>query len=67
VSSWSDDDVVTLDHAITMFDALDHGQLTIVPGTSHLLYHERPELLTALIQAFVADPTPHTLMLGFPS
>jgi pimeloyl-ACP methyl ester carboxylesterase len=58
----ADDDVVTLSHAITMFDALDHGQLAVVPGTSHLLHHERPELLTALIQTFLADPAPQPLM-----
>jgi pimeloyl-ACP methyl ester carboxylesterase len=58
----ADDDVVTLDHAIAMFDALDHAQLAVIPGTSHLLHHERPELLTDLIQAFLADPTPHPLM-----
>jgi hypothetical protein len=38
------------------------GQLAVVPGTSHLMHHERPELLTALIDAFLADPTPHPLM-----
>jgi pimeloyl-ACP methyl ester carboxylesterase len=58
----ADDDIVTLDHAITMRDALDQGQLAVIPGASHLLHHERPELLNALIQAFLTDPTPHPLM-----
>jgi pimeloyl-ACP methyl ester carboxylesterase len=58
----ADDDVVTLDHAITMYDALSDGQLAVIPGTSHLLHHERARMLTSLIEAFLADPTPHPLM-----
>jgi pimeloyl-ACP methyl ester carboxylesterase len=58
----ADDDVVILDHALAMYDALRLGQLAVVPGTSHLVHHERPELLATLVDAFLTDPTPHRLM-----
>jgi hypothetical protein len=38
------------------------AQLAVVPCASDLMHHERPELLTALIDAFLADPAPHPLM-----
>ena len=49
----ADDDLVTLEHTITMYRALPDAQLAIVPGTSHLLLHERPELCTTLVSDFL--------------
>lgn len=39
----ADDDVVDHGHTVTLFESLVDGQLAIVPGTSHLLPHERPD------------------------
>ena len=47
-----DDDVVDHHHTVTLFEALPHAQLAIVPGTSHLLPHEQPDELAALVQRF---------------
>ena len=50
-----DDDVVKHSHSIELFEALPLGQLGIVPGTSHGLVKEKPELVTAIIKSFLTD------------
>jgi len=55
----ADDDIVTLEHTLALYRGLRDAQLAIVPGTSHLLLHEKPELCTRLVADFLtADPTP---------
>jgi len=55
----ADDDIVTMEHTLELYRNLREGQLAIVPGTSHLLLHEKPELCTSLITDFLtADPAP---------
>jgi pimeloyl-ACP methyl ester carboxylesterase len=52
-----DDDEVILEHAIAMYRALEEGELMVVPGTSHGLLVEKPELCNAVILDFLtADP-----------
>jgi pimeloyl-ACP methyl ester carboxylesterase len=50
-----DDDVVKHSHSIELYEALPLGQLAIVPGTSHGLVKERPEIVTTLIKSFLSD------------
>ena len=50
-----DDDVVKHSHSIELYEALPLGQLAIVPGTSHGLVKEKPEIVTALIKSFIGD------------
>src|SRR5258708_9520155 len=48
-----------MEHTLELYRNLREGQLAIVPGTSHLLLHEKPELCTSLITDFLtADPAP---------
>jgi pimeloyl-ACP methyl ester carboxylesterase len=55
----ADDDIVTMEHTLELYRSLREAQLAIVPGTSHLLLHEKPELCTSLITDFLpADPAP---------
>jgi pimeloyl-ACP methyl ester carboxylesterase len=55
----ADDDLVTLEHTLAMYRALPAGQLAVVPGTSHLLLHEKPEQCTRLVAEFLSqDPAP---------
>jgi pimeloyl-ACP methyl ester carboxylesterase len=55
----SDDDEVRLEHAIAMYRALPDAELAVVPGTSHGLLPEKPELCNHLIIDFLArDPVP---------
>jgi pimeloyl-ACP methyl ester carboxylesterase len=53
----ADDDEVTLEHAVAMYRALPEGELAVVPGTSHGLVHEKPQLCNRLILDFLTtDP-----------
>jgi pimeloyl-ACP methyl ester carboxylesterase len=52
----ADDDAVTVEHAAAMARALPDGsQLAVVPGTSHGLPFEKPELVNRLVLDFL-DP-----------
>ncbi|MDR3476346.1 MAG: alpha/beta hydrolase [Devosia sp.] len=50
----ADRDAVTLEHTVTLFENLPHGQLAVVPGTSHDLPEEEPALVARLILDFLA-------------
>jgi pimeloyl-ACP methyl ester carboxylesterase len=56
---FSDDDLVTLTHAVEMYDALPNAELAVVPGTSHFLTQEKPHLVNALLLDFLtSEPVP---------
>jgi pimeloyl-ACP methyl ester carboxylesterase len=59
-----DDDVVKLSHTVELYEALPRGQLAVVPGASHMLPAEKPDLVNALILEFLAagGAEPHTMM-----
>ena len=50
---FSDDDLVTPQHMIDMYAALPNAELAIVPGTSHFLNQEKPELVNRLLVDFL--------------
>jgi pimeloyl-ACP methyl ester carboxylesterase len=70
-----DDDLVSLDHTLALYRALPFSALAVVPETSHLLLHEKPAEVTALVAAFLAgDPAPTRMPIrraaapdGFPA
>ncbi|BAS14391.1 alpha/Beta hydrolase fold [Arthrobacter sp. Hiyo8] len=53
-----DDDVVTLPHTLSLYEALPEGQLAVVPGASHGLPLEQPETVAGLISNFLAAAEP---------
>jgi pimeloyl-ACP methyl ester carboxylesterase len=54
-----DDDEVRLEHAVAMYRGLPDAELAVVPGTSHGLVHEKPELCNEIIVDFLtSDPVP---------
>jgi pimeloyl-ACP methyl ester carboxylesterase len=56
---FSDDDLMTLTHAVDMYDALPNAELAIVPGTSHFLMQEKPDLVNRIVLDFLTlDPVP---------
>jgi pimeloyl-ACP methyl ester carboxylesterase len=57
-----DDDVVALEHTTTLFRALPNAELAIVPGTSHALPMEKPEVVNALIVDFLTKEPVPTMM-----
>jgi pimeloyl-ACP methyl ester carboxylesterase len=55
----ADDDAITLEHTSTLFRAIPNSELAIVPGTSHFLAMEKPELVNRLVLDFLEnDPVP---------
>jgi len=56
---FADDDLMTLGHAVEMFEALPNAELADVPGTSHFLTQEKPHLVNAIVLDFLTnDPVP---------
>lgn len=55
----ADDDEVRLEHAIEMYRSVPDAELAVVPGTSHGLLVEKPDLCNLLItEFFTKDPVP---------
>src|SRR5271166_3980160 len=53
----ADDDEVRLEHAIEMYRSLPDAELGIVPGTSHGLMVEKPDLCNLIVtEFFTKDP-----------
>ena len=56
---FSDDDLMTMTHAVETYDALPNAELAVVPGTSHFLTQEKPALVNALVLDFLTnEPVP---------
>jgi pimeloyl-ACP methyl ester carboxylesterase len=56
---FSDDDLMTMTHAVETYDALPNAELAVVPGTSHFLTQEKPALVNAILLDFlVNEPVP---------
>jgi len=54
-----DDDMVSLEHTTELFRAIADAELAVVPGASHLLLMEKPELVNSIIVSFLEqDPSP---------
>jgi len=45
---------IPLAHTVTLYNALPSAQLLIVPGATHFLQHEKPEMLHRAISEFLA-------------
>ena len=57
-----DDDIAYLSHTVEMFEALPDAQLGIIPGSSHIVIMEQPDLVNRLIISFLTETTPAQLM-----
>lgn len=54
-----DDDMITLEHTVSLFRAITNCELAVVPGTSHLVAMEKPDLVNRLVLDFLQrDPVP---------
>jgi pimeloyl-ACP methyl ester carboxylesterase len=53
-----DDDLATLAHTASLYESLPRGQLAIVPGASHAVLREKPELASRIIRDFLTAPGP---------
>ena len=50
-----DDELFSLAHTTSLYEAIHQGQLAIIPGTSHFVVKEKPELVQSVIKQFLAD------------
>ena len=50
-----DDDVISHSHSVALYEGLALGQLAIIPGTSHAVLKEKPNLMNAVILQFLTD------------
>jgi len=57
-----DDDLVTLDHTVSLYRALPTAELAVLPNASHLLLMERAETVRALVRQFLTTPAAPTFM-----
>jgi pimeloyl-ACP methyl ester carboxylesterase len=57
-----DDDLISLEHTIALFRAIPRSELAVVPGTSHAVVVEKPEVLNRLVLDFLEND-PVTTML----
>jgi pimeloyl-ACP methyl ester carboxylesterase len=48
-----DDDIVSLEHTVAMFRAIPKSELAVIPGTSHAVPTEKPELLNRIVLDFL--------------
>ena len=48
-----DDDIVLSTHTWSLYDSLSAGQLAVIPGASHLVPYEKPELAAQLVGDFL--------------
>jgi pimeloyl-ACP methyl ester carboxylesterase len=54
-----DDDAVSVDHTLALYRGLPDAELAVVPGTSHVLIAEKPQLVAQLVLDFLTtDPVP---------
>jgi len=51
-----DRDLINLDQTISLFTSLPHSQLFIVPGASHVVPLEQPELINSEVTKFLSTP-----------
>ena len=59
----ADDDVVVHGHTVRLYEALAHGQLAVIPGASHGVFLEKPELVNRIVLDFLAEEgDPQTIM-----
>jgi pimeloyl-ACP methyl ester carboxylesterase len=55
----ADDDAIALEHTLEIYRTIPDAELAVVPGTSHVLILEKPELVARLVLDFLTtDPVP---------
>ncbi|MDI5979734.1 alpha/beta fold hydrolase [Amycolatopsis magusensis] len=55
----ADDDLVHAEHTLALYRGLPDAQLAVIPGASHAILQDQPELTTAVVTRFLTtDPGP---------
>lgn len=58
---FSDDDLMTMTHAVETYEALANVEFAVVPGTSHFRTQEKPHLVNQLVLDFPTDDPVQTV------
>jgi pimeloyl-ACP methyl ester carboxylesterase len=58
----SDDDIMLLEHTIYIYRAIASSELAIIPGTSHVLVMEKPDLVNRVVLDFLRNDPVATMM-----
>jgi pimeloyl-ACP methyl ester carboxylesterase len=58
----ADDEAVKLEHTIEMYRTIPDAEFAVVPGTSHMLFLEKPALVNEIIIQFLKNDRAPTLM-----
>jgi pimeloyl-ACP methyl ester carboxylesterase len=58
----ADDDMISLDHTVELYRGIPGSELAVVPGTSHALVFEKPDMLNRLVLDFLENDPPATMM-----
>jgi pimeloyl-ACP methyl ester carboxylesterase len=51
-----DHDIISLDHTVSLFASLPHSELFVIPGATHIVPVEQPDLLNSVIVHFLQTP-----------
>jgi pimeloyl-ACP methyl ester carboxylesterase len=51
-----DHDIISLDHTVSLFASLPHSELFVIPGATHIVPVEQPDLLNSVIVRFLKTP-----------
>ncbi|AXB42623.1 alpha/beta fold hydrolase [Amycolatopsis albispora] len=58
----ADDDLVHAEHTLALYRGLREAQLAVIPGASHAILHDQPELTTAVVTRFLTTEPKPTLI-----
>jgi pimeloyl-ACP methyl ester carboxylesterase len=51
-----DHDIISLDHTVSLFAGIPHAQLFVIPGATHIVPVEQPELFNSVVINFLKTP-----------
>jgi len=57
-----DDDLITLEHTVALYRAIPAAELAVVPGASHMVPMEKPDLVNHLLLDFLRRDAAPTLL-----
>jgi pimeloyl-ACP methyl ester carboxylesterase len=57
-----DDDMVALEHTVSLYRAIPDAQLAVVPGASHMVVMEKPDVVNRTVLDFLESEPAETMM-----
>jgi pimeloyl-ACP methyl ester carboxylesterase len=57
-----DDDLPTLEHTTTLYRSIPNAELAVVPGTSHFVAMEKPDMVNRIVIDFLEKEPVPTMM-----